>query len=220
MAFDMSGYGNVFNNYVRSGGFWLLIIIVILVLGFFFFGYFTRKSKLKYNCLEVVRFGNGKVGLNKLEAGFFKAKTFMFFFDYGNEFRVKTSDNRVIEGGKSSQLHDVFGKKGFIVVRSPHDPKVLIPLSRFQIEGLGLLGEIAPADFRDASVRIYREAIEETKGMWDKILPYLAVGLCILLCIITIVITQQMTNHTIDKVGNMLISGCSNSQNVAPSTAP
>lgn len=158
--------------------------------------------------------------MNKMKAGFMKQKSFLHLFDYGRESLCKTSDGRVIEKGKTSHLHDIFGKKGFIVVRSPKDNKILIPISKVELEGLGLLFEIAPAEYRDASVRIYREAVDETKGTWEKILPYVMVGLCIFLCIVTIVICMQMVNNTTDKVGKLLISGCANSQNVQPGTSP
>jgi hypothetical protein len=77
------------------------------------------------------------------------------------------------------------------------------------------LMEVAPADYRDASSRIYREAIEETKGTWEKLLPYIAIGLCIVLTLVNVIVNMQMTNHTTDKVGSILVEGCRNTQNVA-----
>jgi len=215
---DMSGIGNMLAGYVKSSAFWVTMIIILCLVIIFFYGYFSRKSKLKYECLEFVRFGNGKVGVNHSKAGIFKSKTFLFFFDYGRESRVKTSQNKVIENAKTSYLHDIFGKKGFVVIRNPKDPKILVPISKVEFGNLDLLFEIAPAEYRDASVRIYREAVDETKGLLDKILPYIMVALCVFLCIITVVICMQMTNHATDKVGDTLIQGCSNVQNVKPST--
>lgn len=80
--------------------------------------------------------------------------------------------------------------------------------------------EIAPSDFTDASARIFREAVKETTGTWEKILPYIAIGVLVVAFIITIVICNQMTNHTTDKVGNLLIQGCSNNLNVKPAGTP
>jgi hypothetical protein len=217
---DVGSISNIVAGYAKTSAFWLTLSIVLVAAIALIYGWMSRKSKLKYNCLEVVRYGNGKIGLNSLKAGYLKRKTFMHLFDYGNEKFIKTSDNRVIEKAKTSQLHDIFGKKGFICLRSPKDPKVLVPISKVEFDNLNLLFEIAPGDYRDTAVRIFNEAVEETKGTWERILPYVMVGLCIFLCIITIVIVMQMTNHATDKVGQLLINGCSNAQNVKPSGAP
>lgn len=217
---DMSSVTSIFTGYAMSGMFWLVIAFVAVILIIFFYGYFSRRGKLKYTCLEFVRFGNGKVGINKTTAGVFGAKTFLAFFDYGREKVMKTSDGRIIQQAKTSYLHDIFGKKGFLVMRSPKDNKILVPIGKAEFENMNLLMSIAPADFRDASSRIFHEAVEETKGTWEKLLPYIAIGLCVVLTIINVVVNMQMTNHTTDKVGSMLISGCQNVQNVKTSTSP
>jgi hypothetical protein len=217
------GLGNiqgVLTSYLSSGMFWFVISILLIILIGFFYGYFSRRSKLKYNCLELVRYGNGKVGINLTKAGIFKSKLFLGMFDYGRESLYKTSDNKIIQQGKTSQLHDIFGKKGFIVMRSPKDAKLLLPISKVDFDNLKAIFDIAPADFRESSVRIFREAVEETKGTWEKLLPYIAIGLCVIMTIINVVVNMQMTNHTTDKVGNMLIAGCQNTVNTKPSTSP
>lgn len=210
----------IFKTYFGSGLFWIFIAIIGVILIAVFIGYFNRRSKLKYNCIEVVRFGNGKIGMNLMKAGLFNAKRFLYFWDFGIEKVFKTSDNRRIEGAKTSHLHDLFGKKGFIVARNPRDPKILIPIDKVQLENLKALMEIAPSDYRDASAKIFEEVVEETKGTWEKILPYVAVGLCIFLCLITIIISMQITNNAINKVGDLLIKGCENAQNIKPGGSP
>jgi hypothetical protein len=217
---DLSNVTSVFSGYFASGTFWFVIALVVIVVLLFFYGYFSRKGKLKYFCLEFVRFGNGKVGINKRKAGIFGTKTFLGFFDYGREKLMKTSDGRIIQGAKTSYLHDIFGKKGFILIRSPRDNKILVPISKAEFANMNLLMSIAPGDFRDASSRIFHEAVEETKGTWEKLLPYIAIGLCVVLTIINVVVNMQMTNHTTDTVGNMLITGCKNTQNVKAGTSP
>jgi len=218
---DLSGVGNVVRSWVYSGALWMVGIIFLLGFGLFMYLHFSRKRKLKYNCLELVRFGNGKVGMNLMKAGIFKTQTTFFgLIDYGFENVFKTSDGRIIQKARTSYLHDVMGKKGFICLRKADDPKILVPIKKINVENLELLMVIAPADFRGASSNIIKDTIKETSGTWEKILPYLAVGVCVVLCIITIVICQQMTNNTIDKVGKILLGGCQNVANVAPSGAP
>jgi len=218
---DFGSITKVFSHYLVSGAFWVIIAIVAVVLIGFFYGYMNRRSKLKYNVIELVRFGNGKVGMNLFKGGIFKVNTFLFgFFDYGNELVTKCSDGRIIQQAQTSELHDVMGKKGFICMRSPRDSNILVPISKFKFENLEGIFAIAPSDYTDASARIFREAVKETAGTWEKILPYIAIGVLVVAFIITIVICNQMTTHTTDKVGQLLIQGCSNNLNVKAGATP
>jgi hypothetical protein len=218
---DMNNISSAIKGYLTSGFFWIVIIIILCILVLFFYAYLSRRSKLKYNCLELVRFGNGKIGTNLMKAGLFKTKTFLFgLIDYGSEVLTKVTDGRIIQGARTSHLHDVFGKKGYIVIRSPKDSKILVPISKVEFNNFQALMNIASGDYRDASTRIYMDAVEETKGTWEKLLPYLAIGLCVILALITLVINMQMTNNTVEKVGKMLIAGCENQINVKSGSSP
>lgn len=216
----MVEFGGIFKSmagWAVSGTFWTVGIIFIIFIIFWFYTFMNRRGKLKYNCLEIVRYGNGKTGVNLLKAGVFKKKAWFFgLLDYGNESVMKVADGRVIIGGKTSQLHDILGKKGFYLMRKTDDPRILVPISRLHFDNLQAMLEIAPANFRDVSVDIVKDAVRETTATWEKILPYIAIGVLVVLCIITIVINQQMTNNTIDKVGKMLIEGCRNTINTMP----
>jgi len=222
---DVSGYiggiASSFLGWAKSGLFWTVGGFIILVIVIYFYAYMKRRGKLRYNALELVRFGNGKVGMNIHKAGIFKRKTAFFgLWDYGEENVFKVDDGREIQGARTSFLHDVFGKKGFVLVRKSDDSKILVPIHRIDFNNLKALLEIAPADYREASVKLFREAQKETQSTWEKIMPYIAIGIIVILCIITIIINQQMTNNTIDKVGTILIQGCQNAQAVAPSGSP
>jgi hypothetical protein len=200
-----------FVNWAKSGLFWTIGGIIVLFIIFYFYAFMSRRSKLKYNCLEVIRFGNGKVGVNLVKAGVFKRKRAFFgLIDHGMENCFKVADGREIEQARTSFLHDIFGKKGFWLVRKANDPKILVPVRRVDVRNLELLMEIAPADYREAGVRLFREAQKETSSTWEKILPYIAIGLIVILCIITVIINQQMTNNTVDKMGKLATQGCSN----------
>ena len=205
---SFAGWGGM----LQSGAIWTIGAIIILTTVFLFYGFMQKKTKLKYNCLEVVNFGNGKVGMNKLRCGVFGTKTFMNsgLFDYGSERVIMTDDGRRILDATTDDLHDIMGKRGFIVRRKDDDTKILVPIVAVKFKNEHLMFEIAPSDFRDTSVSILAEASKETQSTWERILPYIAVGLIVVLTIISIIINQQMTNNTVDKVGTMLIQGCSN----------
>jgi len=217
---DLGNITGVLKSWFVSGFFWMFIIVVLGIMVFFFYGWMSKRSKLKYNVIEIVKYGNGKTGANLLKAGFFKSRTFLWFFDYGGQTFIRTSDGRRIIEATTEDLHDIFGKKGFYVRRKDDDITVLVPICKIDFEGEEAMFEIAPADFRDTSANILSDAIKETQGTWEKLLPYVAIGLCLFLSIISIVINMQMTNNTVNKVGEMLIQGCSNAQNVGAGTSP
>jgi hypothetical protein len=215
---SFTGMGEMF----KSGIFWTVGAIVIIGIIFFFYGMMQKRSRLKYNCIELVNFGNGKIGSNLMKAGVFGTRTFMNLgiYDYGAEKVIKVSDGRRILDATTDDLHDIMGKRGFIVRRKDDDPKILVPITKVGFKNEQLLFEIAPSDYRDASVRILDDAVKETQGTWEKILPYIAIGLIVVLTIVSIIINQQMTNNTVDKVGKMLIQGCSNSQSAVAGASP
>jgi len=209
------------SGYVMSSTFWIIVMVVVVGLALFFFGYFNRRSKLKYNAIEVVRYGNGKCGFNLTKAGLFRKNFYLLgFFDTGKEFDYRVADGRRILEAKTSHLHDIFGKKGFILMRSPKDNRILVPIDKIRFENLEGIMDIASGKFRDSSAQLFEEAVAETRGWLEKFLPYIMIGMIVVLTIVSIVINMQMTNHTTEKVGDMLISGCQNTLNTKPSTTP
>jgi len=217
---DISSIQQMIMTWFKSGIFWILIAIILFVLVFFIYASMHRKSKLKYNCLELVSFGNGKVGINLSKAGVFKTKTFLGLIDYGFETVTKTKDGRVIEGATTKHLHDIFGKKGFLVLRKKDDPKILVPLSKVNFENLELLMEIAPVDMRNASIRIVKEAEKETEGWIDKYLPYILLGGIIVFFIISMILSIQLINNAVDKSLQIRQMECGNAQITKAGTSP
>ena len=220
----MVDFGNIkgmFTGLLFNSMFWILGAIIIISVVVLVYGYYSKKGKLKYPCFELVSFGNGKIGINELKAGVFKTKSFLFgLFDYGTESCIKTNDGRRIIEATTDDLHTIKGLRGFIVRRKDDDPRILVPISKVYFKNEHLMFEIAPADYRDVSLQILAEATKETQGFLEKWMPYIGIGLCIVLCIVTVVICQQMTNSTVDKVGKILIEGCRNAQNVVPGASP
>lgn len=205
-------------GWFQSGIFWVVITLSLTV-GLLLFLKIRKSRMLKYACLEIIPFGNGKIGINRTKAGIFKSKSkFGGLWDYGTDFKFKTKDNRIILDATTRDLHDLFGSKGFIVTRKPDDPKVLVPLARFKIENAFLLGEIAPADFRDASVNILEDAREETLKGIEKYLPYIMLGGIIIFFAISMMVATQFFDRTVDKAGDILLKAGSTCSSPPPST--
>jgi hypothetical protein len=216
---DTSGITKVIASWFGGSVFWVGLGIVVLIIVGLFYAFMNRRSKLKYTCLEVLRFGNGKIGVNYHQAGMFHTHTYARgLIDYGNEIVYKLLDGRIIQGAKISQLHDLQGKKGWIVIRKVDDPKILVPIDKVRIKNYELLACIAPADYRDASIKIIESAIKETQSWADKYLPYLLIGALIIGIIISQVISMQMINNAQNKALEIQQASCGNNANVKPST--
>jgi len=224
MAIDISQFGSVFYGWMKTGMFWV-IVTLLLTCSTALILWWRKRTRLKHNVLEIISFGNGKIGVNLTTAGLFLEKsTLGGLWDYGNEFRYKTKDGRTIYGATSSDLHDVFGKKSFIVRRKDDDPKILLPITeidwkfkticncpkcnyKFRVqEDLEFpLFQIAPKEFRDASVDIIKEAHKETQGMLEKYLPYILLGGIVIFFIISMILASQFFSRTVDKSSELLL---------------
>lgn len=212
--------GPMFMQWFSSGIFWLIIAVVLTVSTIILL-YVNKKAKLKYNCLEFVSYGNGKTGVNYTTAGVFKKGKAMFgLLDTGRESCFKTADGRVILEASTDDLHDINGKKGFLVRRKDDDQKILVPISKVDWKNESALFDIAPADFRDASVTIISDATKETQGWAEKYLPYIMLGGIVIFFVVSFILASQFFNRTVDKAGEILIKVGQNQVSTAPSTAP
>jgi hypothetical protein len=230
---DLSSITGVFLNWTKSGIFWV-IFSIILLFALILILWWNKRTKLKYNALELISYGNGKTGFNIHKAGVFKTKsTFFGLWDTGNEFVFKVDDGRIIQGASTDHLQDLFGKKGFIVRRKDDDVKILVPVDKilwkvkiqcpkcnykFIQNTENPLFQIAPGEFRDASVRIVDEATKETQGFMEKYLPYIMLGAVIIFFVISMILATQFFNRTVDKAGEILKQAGENAGNVAPAT--
>ena len=208
-------------GWLSSGIFWL-VITIILTVGIIVLLIFSKRRRLKWNALEFLNYGNGKVGINKLRCGIFKKKNAVFgLWDYGTENTIKCADGRIILEGTTGDLHDIMGKKGFLLRRKDDDPKILVPISKVKWENEAPLFQIAPADFRDASVNIVDTASKETQNWADKYLPYIMLGGMVIFFIVGFILASQFFNRAMDKSLELQKLNCNNLGSAQPSsTAP
>tara|TARA_Y100000310_G_C20572030_1_gene758546 strand:+ start:108 stop:767 length:660 start_codon:yes stop_codon:yes gene_type:complete len=219
----MAGIGDFFGGFGRwfSSGLVWFIIAIVLTVGVITLLFYIKKKKLKYNVKEIISYGNGKIGMNKMRAGIFKKKTAVFgLWDYGAENVFKTSDGRIILEAQTDDLHDIEGRKGFILRRKDDDPKILVPINKISWKGYESVFNIAPADYRDASVNIIDSATKETQGWADKYLPYLMLGGMVIFFIVGFILASQFFNRTVDKAGEILVKVSENRGVAVASGAP
>lgn len=218
------GIGGLFFGWMRSFIFWGILAFVLI---FIVFGYLIirKRRKLIYPTIELTDLGKGKIGFRETKSGWFKTRK-IWLYDYGGEEYLMTKDGRKIQGGSSEDFHDIRGKRGLIVYRKSDDPKILVPISKMWVENRKLVNSIAPADYRDASVQIIKQAQAETQSTLEKILPYIAIGLLALIFFISIILIVQMVKNSQAEASKLILQAgqqaemCKQYLSELPSNAP
>jgi len=195
---DTSSFTGGMFALLSSALFWgaLALILVGTVFGVLII---RKKRKLTIPVLELVPLGRGKIGVKigkKHKAGWFKHNVAFFgLWDYGHEEVFKMKDNRIILNISSEDYHEINGKMGVIAMRSPEDPRILVPISKSTLENGDLLNKIAPADYRGVVVDIIKKAEKETSDKLDKIMQFVFWGGIILFSFICIILITQMVKN-------------------------
>jgi len=200
MAFgmDTSGFTSGMFNMLSSFLFWfvLAILFVVVVMGFLLI---RRNRKLTNTVFEITSLGRGKIGIKtgrKMKGGWFKHhSTFFGLWDYGSEEVFKLKDNRIVLNISSEDFHEINGRMGVLIQRSPEDPRIIVPINKARLENGELLTKIAPADYRGTVVDIIKKAEKETSDKLDKIMQYAFWGGIILFSFISIILITQMVKN-------------------------
>ncbi len=171
----------------------ILFLLALVSIG----GLYIRKvRKLVYPTLIFTNVGNGKMGIEKTKAGWYKSRTiFWGLWETGGERELKIKDGRKVFGGSSIDFHDIDGKRGLVLQRKEDDPKILLPLTKMQLTNREILATIASADFRDAAVQIIDQATKETRNRTSEIVQWVLFGGVIIFALIAIIMIVQMVRN-------------------------
>lgn len=191
---ELSGATQLLFDWLLSPFVWFALIFVFVAATFGFL-WIRKKRKLIYDCLEVVDYDNGKAGFNLIKAGWFgKKKALRRWLDYGEE-QVETQDGDLILNFSTEDFQEVNGKRAIVCARDPVNPDILVPLSKINIRGKAMFADIAPAEYRDAALRIIDEADRETKDMTAQIVQWVLIGGTIIFALIAIILVTQMVKN-------------------------
>lgn len=236
MALDIGGIGSMLIGWLLNPLIWILIIFVFLAVTIGFLK-IRKRRKLVYDCLELVDYGKskyddyGKFGFNLMKCGWYgKKKLMRGLWDYGEE-QLETRDGDIIYEFSTEDFQEINGKRGVICFRDPVNQNILVPIDKCKIKNSHLLGEIAPADFRDVALKIIDDANKETTEWKDKLLQFASWGLVIIFSLVSIIVITQMIKqgqteaaNLITEAGNTCLSNaqtiCSQIAAQASSTAP
>lgn len=170
------GLGILFLLFIGGGAIWI-----------------RRHKKLIIPTFEVICVGNGKTSINTMMSGWFRSKWILGLIDYSGEQKLLTKDKREIQHASSEDFQTINGKLGIVVQRKGDDPKMLFPIKRIELdeESEKLICQVAPADYRDASVKEIQQAERETMSKLAQYLPFITFGVVFILSIIVIIFVIQ-----------------------------
>jgi len=173
-GFDTGNIGGILVGWATSIFFWIIVIFFFLFVTFIFL-YTRKRRRFEFPCLEIIGLGEGKIRVEETKCGWFKTKKMLFgLLDYGGEdellakSRISFGKDRRVLYASSEDYHEINGKRGIICKRKDDDPEILVPLNKFKVTNYELLAEIAPADYRDAGVKIMEDKRKETLSWWDE----------------------------------------------------
>lgn len=196
-------------SFLSSSIFWLIIVVVAAVM--LYIGLKLRiNRKLKIPTYIFNDLGKGKMGIEKTVAGWFKDKWFLGIYNYGVNDVCQTKERETIISVNTKAYHEVNGKRSLVCYRKPNDRRVLVPISRMAVDNESLIMEIAPADYREASVDIVKKDTAETMSLLDKYLPAIMFGFLGIILMVCIIIIVQYNKHALAEARAMVENGCKN----------
>lgn len=201
---DISGITSMLFDWLLSPLIWFALIFVFLAATFGFL-WIRKRRKLIYNCIEVVKYKDERVGLNSLKAGWFgKNKYLKRWYDNGEE-QLETQDGEKIHNFSTEDFQEINGGRGIIIMRDPINPDILVPISRVSIKGMEMLAEIAPGEYRDAAADIINDVDKETKDRTMQIVQWIMLAGVIIFALVSIIVIAQMVKQGQKEAGDLII---------------
>jgi len=197
---DSLGLGDItsgIGGWVGTAFLWTSIIIFVCAV-FIIFLVLQKRKKFKFPTFIFINTGNGKVSITKTMSGWFSnKKTFFGLIEKKGSDEMITKKGIKILNVSASDFHDYDGKLCLLIKRKDDDPKILAPISKAEVEEKLLL-EVAPAEYRDASVGIVNKIDDETKGSLEKYLPMIMSGVIIMGGLLSIIFIIQFSNKNLE----------------------
>jgi hypothetical protein len=227
MAFSlggsMAGISGTMMGWVTTTAFWILLMLVIVIFLILFL-WIRKKRRMNKTVLELYDLGDGRFDFITTKGGWFKNRFTLFgLWDYGSENRFRLKDMTPVDNVSHNDYRLFNGKPAIVVIRNPHDAKMLYPISRFYLSNNSktIMSEVAPADYRDSAEKAIEQADIEMRNKWQQYAPLIVGGLVIIISLIITLLNTQYGKYMVDKSTETLLQikqmTCSG---VASSTAP
>lgn len=206
---DLGSIGSIGTQMLFSWGFWLLFGVIVL---FTVFGslFVRKKAKYHYPALIFTENGGGKVSVRTTRAGWFKSdKILGGLIEMAGEKRLEVKDGRFVQNASSLDMHEIDLRPGYVFLEKHDDPKVLIPLSKYELDVISkkLIAQIAPGDYRDACSKIMTETKKELQKDWQVVTQYLLVGFVVIIMFVSIILVIQYSNNAMAEANALYKEG-------------
>ena len=226
---DIFGQVGSITTTILNSMIWLAIGIVIAIVIGVAIVLWLRNRHFVYNVLIVRDLGSGKPYITLTQGGYLpRNKVFFGLISKGGELQFETKNKFVVQNISDVDMCDINHKKGFICYQKPDDRKVLVPVKPLEFDELGKysVAKIAPADLRDAAVRIKQANAAEMRADWEQYIPYIVLSLIAICFIIGLIFTihfaqssiQESWQHLTD--ARAVLDAARSTANAAPSSAP
>lgn len=206
---DFGGIALNFNalGWLKSAWFYVLLLIGIsaVFIGILFV---RKKRRLNSLCTVLMPRGNGKLEAVDTTCGMFKEHLkFGGLWDYGPENCYYTKEGKRIQDVADTDFQMKHGKKWLVVVRSPTDEKILVPVEKVKLsdDSKRILLEIAPRDYRNAAVNIFDNTTKELTSNMERITQFVIWGGFFVIALISIMMIIKFGQSQTDKMGEYLL---------------
>ncbi len=219
-ALDTSMFTSSLGGWFGSTILWLVVLFVLAIVGGGFL-IIRKRKKLRYQCVEIVRYGheegkkdpsnrlNAKWGFNIIPCGWFGSKRHLFgLWDTGPEI-MKLKTGEVIVGFSTDDYQEVNGKRGVVAFRDPLNQDILAPINKVSVENSELLNVIAPQDFRDEAAKLMNDADVETQDKTLKVAAFVVLGLLVIAVLVLLIILINYQQHVTDSANTALTTASS-----------
>ena len=198
---SFGGIGGSVMSWITTTAFWVLLIFILLFVVLMFL--IIRKSrKFDKIILEKIDLGDGRQDYKITKGGWFKSRfTLGGLWDYGSESRFRLKDMSLVDNVSQNDYRRINGKLGLVVVRNPHDPKIVFPINREFISrhSKAMMSEVAPADYRDAAEKAIEQVDQEMQSKWQQYAPLIIIGLVVMISLIITILNTQYGKYMVDK---------------------
>lgn len=245
MAVDFGGLFVKLMSYL--GGVWMIMLFLAAAIIALWAGLFIRKKRrLDKPVIELYNLGNGVFDFSITKGGWFSQHmTLAGLWDYGKERIFRLKDNTPVYDVSHEDYRRINGVNGIVVIRNPHDPKFVVPISKFYLGGLenvrneqgktvaykvtrkgavNALAQIAPVDLRNAAQASIDSTDAEMKTALEKWLPIIALGTIAIVLVLITIFNTQYGSHAIDTAKEAVLEAtkiqCGNAAVTNPGVAP
>jgi hypothetical protein len=204
MAGELAIVKTTLLNWVLTPAFWLVIIAGIAAVAIAAL-YVRKRRRLTVPTIELVDYGNGKIGINKFMSGWFGKELMLKGLWWKGVEVLRAASGEEIRDFSTQDYQTIDGKRGVVCFRSPTNQDILVPISKCKVVGKEMVADIAPAEYIDAAKEQYSNSKKETIDTKEKMMQFLGWSLIIIASLLMIIFIIQGWKHVVTESKDLLL---------------